>query len=45
MKRLYPKQALFTGMGHELDHYKDNEFLAEWSKRCAIFLIDDDSHF
>ncbi|OAY61226.1 putative hydrolase C777.06c [Manihot esculenta] len=38
VKRLYPKQALFTGMGHELDHYKDNEFLAEWSKREGILV-------
>ncbi|XP_015582240.2 putative hydrolase C777.06c isoform X1 [Ricinus communis] len=36
LKRLYPKQALLTGMGHEFDHYKDNEFLAEWSKREGI---------
>ncbi|KAF2291756.1 hypothetical protein GH714_035465 [Hevea brasiliensis] len=36
VKRLCPKQALFIGMGHELDHYKDNDFLAEWSKREGI---------
>ncbi|XP_050203929.1 putative hydrolase C777.06c [Mercurialis annua] len=36
LKRLCPKQALLTGMGHEFDHYKDNEFLAKWSKREGI---------
>ncbi|EEF30944.1 conserved hypothetical protein [Ricinus communis] len=36
VKRLCPKQALLIGMGHEIDHYKDNVFLAEWSKREGI---------
>lgn len=33
VKRLCPKQALLIGMTHEFDHHKDNEFLAEWSRR------------
>ncbi|ESR62205.1 hypothetical protein CICLE_v10015916mg [Citrus x clementina] len=36
VKRLCPKQALLIGMTHEFDHHKDNEFLAEWSKREGI---------
>ncbi|XP_012092552.1 putative hydrolase C777.06c isoform X1 [Jatropha curcas] len=38
VRRLCPKQALFTGMGHEFDHHKDNDFLAEWSKREGILV-------
>lgn len=33
VKRLCPKQALLIGMTHEFDHYADNDFLMEWSKR------------
>ncbi|KAF2311834.1 hypothetical protein GH714_026963 [Hevea brasiliensis] len=36
VKRLCPKQALLIGMNHEFDHYKDNDFLAEWSEREGI---------
>ncbi|XP_050203931.1 putative hydrolase C777.06c [Mercurialis annua] len=36
VKRLCPKRALFVGMGHEFDHHKDNEYLADWSKREGI---------
>ncbi|MCL7034212.1 hypothetical protein MKW94_021191, partial [Papaver nudicaule] len=36
IKRICPKQALLVGMTHEFDHHKDNEFLAEWSKREGI---------
>lgn len=36
VKRLCPKQALLVGMTHEFDHHKDNEFLAEWSRREGI---------
>ncbi|KAJ6770073.1 hypothetical protein OIU79_020845 [Salix purpurea] len=33
VKRLCPKRALLIGMTHEFDHYKDNDFLTEWSQR------------
>ncbi|KAK7303062.1 hypothetical protein RJT34_13961 [Clitoria ternatea] len=36
VKRLCPKQTLLIGMTHEFDHHKDNEFLAEWSRREGI---------
>ncbi|RWR88774.1 putative hydrolase isoform X1 [Cinnamomum micranthum f. kanehirae] len=36
VKRICPKEALFIGMTHEFDHHKDNEFLAEWSRREGI---------
>ncbi|GLJ52574.1 hypothetical protein SUGI_1118860 [Cryptomeria japonica] len=36
VKRLQPKRALFVGMTHEFEHYRDNEELAEWSKREGI---------
>ncbi|KAJ9135822.1 hypothetical protein P3X46_032957 [Hevea brasiliensis] len=36
VKRLCPKRALLIGMTHEFDHYKDNDFLMEWSKREGI---------
>ncbi|CAN1302385.1 Putative hydrolase C777.06c [Linum perenne] len=36
VKRLWPKRALLIGMTHELDHYKDGEYLEEWSKREGI---------
>ncbi|KAK1309164.1 hypothetical protein QJS10_CPA09g00649 [Acorus calamus] len=36
VKRICPKQALLIGMTHEFDHHKDNELLAEWSKREGI---------
>ncbi|OAY61225.1 putative hydrolase C777.06c [Manihot esculenta] len=36
VKRLCPKQALLIGMNHEFDHYRDNDFLAEWSGREGI---------
>ncbi|EXB39510.1 hypothetical protein L484_011427 [Morus notabilis] len=36
LKRIRPKQALLIGMTHQFDHHKDNEFLAEWSKREGI---------
>ncbi|KAG8634708.1 putative hydrolase C777.06c [Manihot esculenta] len=36
VKRLCPKQALLIGMTHEFDHYADNDFLMEWSKREGI---------
>ncbi|XP_027085920.1 putative hydrolase C777.06c [Coffea arabica] len=36
VKRLCPKRALLIGMTHEFDHYKDNKFLSEWSKREGI---------
>lgn len=36
IKRICPKQALLVGMTHEFDHHKDNEFLAEWSRREGI---------
>ncbi|KDP20454.1 hypothetical protein JCGZ_05299 [Jatropha curcas] len=36
VKRLRPKQALLIGMGHDFDHYKGNDFLAEWSEREGI---------
>ena len=42
VKRLCPKRALLIGMTHEFDHYNDNEFLSEWSKRynLLVFLIE-----
>ncbi|KAA8519437.1 hypothetical protein F0562_013688 [Nyssa sinensis] len=36
VKKLCPKRALLIGMTHDFDHHKDNEFLAEWSKREGI---------
>lgn len=36
VKRIQPKRALFVGMTHEFEHYRDNEELAEWSKREGI---------
>lgn len=36
VKKLKPKQAFFIGMTHEFDHQRDNEILAEWSKREGI---------
>ncbi|XP_047327506.1 putative hydrolase C777.06c [Impatiens glandulifera] len=36
VKKLQPKRVLFIGMTHEFDHHKDNEFLAEWSRREGI---------
>ncbi|KAL5540316.1 hypothetical protein UlMin_045061 [Ulmus minor] len=36
VKRTRPKRALFVGMNHEIDHHRDNEFLAEWSRREGI---------
>ncbi|KAL3576379.1 hypothetical protein D5086_021662 [Populus alba] len=36
VKRLCPKRALLIGMTHEFDHYKDNDFLTEWSQREGI---------
>ncbi|KAF7801246.1 putative hydrolase [Senna tora] len=36
VKKLCPKQTLLIGMTHELDYYKDNEFLKEWSEREGI---------
>ncbi|XP_071739558.1 putative hydrolase C777.06c [Rutidosis leptorrhynchoides] len=36
IKRLQPKRAYLVGMTHEFDHYKDNEFLQDWSKREGI---------
>ncbi|KAG9439386.1 hypothetical protein H6P81_019551 [Aristolochia fimbriata] len=36
VKRICPKQALLIGMTHEFDHHRDNEMLAEWSKREGI---------
>ncbi|XXG68347.1 hypothetical protein AAC387_Pa06g1455 [Persea americana] len=38
VKRICPKEALFIGMTHEFDHHKDNEFLAEWSRREGILV-------
>lgn len=36
VKKIQPKRALFVGMTHEFEHYRDNEELAEWSKREGI---------
>lgn len=36
VKKIQPKRALFVGMSHEFEHYRDNEELAEWSKREGI---------
>jgi phosphoribosyl 1,2-cyclic phosphodiesterase len=36
VKRIQPKRALFVGMTHQFEHYRDNEELAEWSKREGI---------
>ncbi|CAK9327620.1 unnamed protein product [Citrullus colocynthis] len=36
VKRLNPKRAMLIGMTHEFDHYKDNDFLLDWSKREGI---------
>ncbi|KAK1556565.1 hypothetical protein Q3G72_007715 [Acer saccharum] len=36
LKRICPRKALLIGMTHNFDHHKDNEFLAEWSKREGI---------
>lgn len=36
VKRISPRRAMFIGMTHEFDHQKDNEFLAEWSRREGI---------
>ncbi|GAB4840655.1 hypothetical protein Ancab_021422 [Ancistrocladus abbreviatus] len=36
VKRICPKRALLIGMTHEFDHYKDNAYLAEWSRREGI---------
>uniref|UniRef100_A0A0D9VWS6 Metallo-beta-lactamase domain-containing protein n=1 Tax=Leersia perrieri TaxID=77586 RepID=A0A0D9VWS6_9ORYZ len=41
VKRISPKRALFTGMTHELEHYKENQKLAEWSSRCNTSLLID----
>uniref|UniRef100_A0A0E0KGQ8 Protein kinase domain-containing protein n=1 Tax=Oryza punctata TaxID=4537 RepID=A0A0E0KGQ8_ORYPU len=35
VKRISPKRALLTGMAHELEYYKENQKLAEWSSRYA----------
>ncbi|KAH9288417.1 hypothetical protein KI387_032534, partial [Taxus chinensis] len=32
VKRIQPKRALFVGMTHEFEHYRDNKELADWSK-------------
>ncbi|KAJ3694810.1 hypothetical protein LUZ60_000187 [Juncus effusus] len=36
VKRICPKKAFLIGMTHSYDHHKDNEILAEWSKREGI---------
>ncbi|XP_052179566.1 putative hydrolase C777.06c [Diospyros lotus] len=38
LKKLCPKRALLVGMNHEVDHYKDNELLREWSAREGIYV-------
>ncbi|KAK1626659.1 hypothetical protein QYE76_000974 [Lolium multiflorum] len=36
LKRICPKKALLIGLTHEMDHYKDNQTLEEWSRREGI---------
>ncbi|XP_077210932.1 putative hydrolase C777.06c [Tasmannia lanceolata] len=36
VKRICPKRAVLIGMTHEFDHHKDNEELADWSRREGI---------
>ncbi|EEE59575.1 hypothetical protein OsJ_11872 [Oryza sativa Japonica Group] len=36
VKRISPKRALLTGMAHEIEYYKENQKLAEWSSRCQV---------
>uniref|UniRef100_A0A0D9ZAZ7 Protein kinase domain-containing protein n=1 Tax=Oryza glumipatula TaxID=40148 RepID=A0A0D9ZAZ7_9ORYZ len=41
VKRISPKRALLTGMAHEIEYYKENQKLAEWSSRCNTSLLID----
>lgn len=36
VKKIQPKRALLVGMTHQFEHDRDNEELAEWSKREGI---------
>ncbi|KAG8062851.1 hypothetical protein GUJ93_ZPchr0003g18172 [Zizania palustris] len=36
VKRISPKRALLIGMNHEFEHHKENQMLAEWSRREGI---------
>lgn len=36
VKRICPKKALLIGMNHEFEHDRENQILAEWSRREGI---------
>ncbi|KAL6842773.1 hypothetical protein ACP4OV_027617 [Aristida adscensionis] len=36
IKRICPKRALLIGMRHEFEHHRENQMLAEWSRREGI---------
>ncbi|XP_062184366.1 putative hydrolase C777.06c [Phragmites australis] len=36
IKRICPKKALLIGMRHEFEHHRENQMLAEWSRREGI---------
>ncbi|KAL6650645.1 hypothetical protein ACP70R_009570 [Stipagrostis hirtigluma subsp. patula] len=36
IKRICPKRALLTGMRHDFEHHRENQMLAEWSRREGI---------
>lgn len=36
IKRICPKKALLIGMNHEFEHHRENQLLAEWSRREGI---------